>query len=61
MSAYCGIYCDARRTKSENAYPSVNETNENPPAMRRRTRSPPSQNDGYDGPSPCAPLRVSNF
>ena len=61
MSAYWRTYDDVRRTESESAYSSVNEmngTNENPPAMRRRTRSPPSLNDGYDDPSPCAALCV---
>ena len=60
-SAYCGTYCDVRRMENENAYPSAKETNgtsENPPATRRRTRSPPSPNDDYGGPSPCAALCV---
>ena len=44
-SAYWRTYNDVRRTESESAYSSANETtgtNENPPATRRRTRSPPS-------------------
>ena len=61
MSAYWGTYDNVRRTESESAYSSANETNgrnENPPAMRRRTRIPPSPNYGYDDPCPCAALRV---
>ena len=60
-STYCGTYYDVRRAESENAYPNANETkgtNKNPPATRRRTRSPRSPNGNYDNPSPCAGLRV---
>ena len=49
------------RTETESAYLSANETNgmnENSPAMRRRTRSPPSPKSSYDDPSPGAALRV---
>ena len=48
-------YYDVSRAESESVYSSANETNEmieNPPAMRRRTWSPPSRNAGHDDQSP---------
>ena len=63
-SAYSGNYSDERRTENENAYPSANETtgaNENPPAARRRTQSPPSPISSCDDPSLCAALHVKDL
>ena len=45
---------------NESAYSKANETNgmsENPPATRRRTRSPLSPNGDYGDPRPCAAHR----
>ena len=58
-SAYKGTYCTYEyggKEPANSAYSSVTETkngsNESP-ATRERTRSPPSPNGDYDGPSPC--------
>ena len=60
-NAYWRTYDDESGTANESAYSSANETNgtnENPPATRGRTQSPPSPCGDYGDPHPCAAHRV---